>query len=193
MDYSEKFGKIAKRISKSHSVEVKSSLGNNNLSKNHDVGGAVMTILMLVVWAVLGLAMSGCTIKATTDTTTDGTTEFMSSTSGKTWWTEEGLVKHGQHAGAFVSVNHDNLLENIARREGEYLLVFGKILQVSTEQETEFANRLQQHYRGLSAIPVHEGEIYVSQFLHQVVLVTPHFSSPHLQDEFFPGSLNVDE
>lgn len=180
MDYSEKFGKIAKKLVKSHSVKVKLRFGNNNLSKNYDVGGAVMTILMLVVWAVLGLAMSGCTIKATTDTTTDGTTEFVSSTSGKTWWTEEGLVKHGQHAGAFVSVNHGNLLENIARGEGEYLVAFGKILHVPTEQETEFANRLQQHYRDLSGIPVHEGGIHVNQFLHQVVLVTTHFSSPHL-------------
>jgi hypothetical protein len=139
-----------------------------------------MIIPMLVVWVVLSLATSGCTIKATTDTTTDGTTEFVSSTSGKIWWTEEGLVKHGQHAGAFVSVNYDNLLEDIARGEGEYLMAFGKILHVPTEQETVFVNRLQQHYRDFSGIPVREGEIHINQFLQKVALVTTNISSPPL-------------
>ena len=54
-----------------------------------------MMFRSILVWALLGFGLSGCTIKATTDTTTDGTTEFLSSTTGKSWWSEDGLVKQG--------------------------------------------------------------------------------------------------
>ena len=139
-----------------------------------------MTFLMLVLWVVLGLVLSGCTVKATTDTTTDGTTEFVSSTSGKTWWTEEGLVKQGHHAGAFVSVNYDHLLEDIARGEGEYLLAFGNLLHVPPVQQKTFANRLQRHFADLSDITVSQGDSHVKHFINQVVVLTTHSSSPHL-------------
>ena len=81
----------------------------------------------LLLATVIAIGMSGCTLKATIDTSTDGTTEFVSSSTGKTWWTEEGLVKNGQHAEAFVSVNHENLLRDIATGEGEYLRAFGTV------------------------------------------------------------------
>ena len=139
-----------------------------------------MTFLMLVLWVVLGLVLSGCTVKATTDTTTDGTTEFFSSTSGKAWWTEEGLVKQGHHAGAFVSVNYDHLLEDIAKGEGEYLLAFGNLLHVPTVQQKAFANRLQRHFADLSDIPVSQGDSHVKQFMNRVVALTTYSSSPHL-------------
>ncbi len=139
-----------------------------------------MTIQMLVVWIVLGLAMSGCTIKATTDTTTDGTTEFVSSTTGKTWWTEEGLVKQGQHAEAFVFVNYENLLQNIAQGEGEYLLAFGKVLKVPSVQQQMFANRLQRHYADLTNIMVSQGDSHVMKFMNQVTWVRTHSLLPDL-------------
>ena len=113
-----------------------------------------MMFRTMILWALLVLSLSGCTIKATTDTSTDGTTEFLSSTSGKTWWTEDGLVKQGEQAGAFVSVNYDNLLQDIAKGEGEYLSAFGTILHVPSLDQQAFANRLQQHYTDLSEINV---------------------------------------
>jgi len=137
----------------------------------------MMSIRMLGTWAVLGLIMSGCTIKATTDTTTDGTTEFVSSTTGKTWWTGDGLVREGEHAGAFVSVNYENLMQDIAKGEGEYLLAFGQILAVTTLHQPDFAQRLQQHFGDLSDIYVHGGEIPVKQFLHRVNQVMANSSS----------------
>jgi len=105
-----------------------------------------MAVKVFLIGLLVILGTGGCTIKATTDTTTDGTTEFVSSTSGKTWWTEEGLVKQGKHAGAFVSVNYDNLLQDIAKGEGEYLLAFGIILNVPSVQQKTFALQLQRHY-----------------------------------------------
>ena len=139
-----------------------------------------MTIFQLTLWGLLGVAMSGCTMKATTDTTTDGTTEFMSSTTGKTWWTEEGLVKQGQHAGAFVSVNYENLLEDIAKGEGEYVVAFGKLLNVPSVHQKTFANQLQQHYQDLSGMEFNQDPMTVKQFIHQVVSSTTHSLSPHL-------------
>lgn len=133
-----------------------------------------------VVWAFLIFGMSGCTFKATTDTTTDGTTEFLSSTTGKTWWTEEGLVKQGNHAEAFVSVNYENLLQDIAQGEGEYLSAFGKILNVPSAHQQKFANRLQLRYTNLSDINVNQGDGQVKQFINQVVWVTTHPSLPQL-------------
>jgi len=98
-------------------------------------------MLRMVVPALLIGGLSGCTLKATTDTTTDGTSEFLSSTSGITWRTEEGLVRQGEHAGAFASVNFENLLQNIAQGEGEYLQAFGAILHVPSDEQRTFAGQ----------------------------------------------------
>ncbi len=130
-----------------------------------------MTIRILCVWAIVGLTLSACTIKATTDTTTDGTTEFVSSTTGKTWWTEEGLVKQGQHAGAFVAVNYENLLQNIAKGEGEYLQSFSLILAVPSTQQQIFRDRLQEEYPRLAGINARKGEAQVRSFLAEVALL----------------------
>ena len=139
-----------------------------------------MTFRMVTIWAIVVVSMSGCTIKATTDTTTDGTSEFLSSTSGKTWWTEDGFVKQGEHAEAFVSVNYDNLLQDIAKGEGEYLSAFGTILHVPSVDQQIFATRLQQHYAGLSDINVRQDDIQVKQFIKYVAWVGSHPSTPNL-------------
>ena len=131
-----------------------------------------MTYERLVLAALMTVSMGGCTVKATIDTATNGTTEFASSTTGKAWWTEDGLVRNGEHAGAFVSVNHENLLYDIATGEGEYLEAFSKILQVPARHQRTFANRLQQHYAELANIKVQQDEANVRQFIHRVGLLT---------------------
>lgn len=92
------------------------------------------------------LLLSGCTIKATTDTATDGTTEFLSSTSGQPWWTQDGLVRVGQYAHAFVAHNYENLFTEMAKGEGEYLHAFAAILGVTTADQDRFFRVLQAHY-----------------------------------------------
>ena len=139
---------------------------------------------ILQIWAgalvLISLATTACTIKATTDTTTDGTTEFLSSTTGKTWWTEDGLVKEGEHARAFVFVNYDNLLHDIAKGKGEYLFALGQILHVPWEQQKNFASRLQRHYVELSPIHANQGDAQVTQFINEVVWVAVNHSSPYI-------------
>jgi len=131
-----------------------------------------MAVKVFLIGLLVILGTGGCTIKATTDTTTDGTTEFVSSTSGKTWWTEEGLVKQGEHAGAFVFVNYDNLLQDIAKGEGDYLLAFGIILNVPSVQQKTFALRLQRHYSKLSNILIRPHDLHVNTFINQIVWLT---------------------
>ncbi|MFZ1746372.1 MAG: DUF3015 family protein [Nitrospirales bacterium] len=113
---------------------------------------------------LLGIS-SGCTIKATLDTTTDATSEFLSSTSGKSWWTEDGLVKHGEHARAFVVTNHDTLLQEIAQGHGEYVQAFGTILGVSSHHQAHFQELIQNKYPVLVEIPIFLGEDQLNRFI----------------------------
>ncbi|HBP87655.1 MAG TPA: DUF3015 family protein [Nitrospirales bacterium] len=119
--------------------------------------------------AVLGLFLlsgfSGCTIKATLDTTTDGTTEFLSSSTGKSWWTEDGLVKRGEHARAFVATNHDSLLQEIAQGHGEYVQALGTILDVPSHQQAHFQELIQNEYPVLVEIPIFLGDDQLNRFI----------------------------
>jgi hypothetical protein len=122
-----------------------------------------------VVLVVCLLSSSfGCTIKATLDTTTDGTTEFLSSTSGKSWWTEEGLVKRGEHARAFVATNHDTLLQEIAQGHGEYVHAFGTILGVPSHRQAHFQRLVQGQYPALAEIPIALGDDQLNRFIDHV-------------------------
>jgi len=64
------------------------------------------------------ISSSGCTIKATLDITTDGTTEYLSSTTGKFWWTEDGPVKRGEQVRAFVVTNYDTSFKKLPKGSG---------------------------------------------------------------------------
>lgn len=108
---------------------------------------------------------SGCTIKATLDTTSDGVTNFLSSSTGKSWWTEDGLVKRGQHAKAFVASNHDTLLREIAQGHGEYVQAFGTILGVPAHRQTHFQHWLQGQYPVLVEIPISLGDDQLNRFI----------------------------
>jgi len=84
--------------------------------------------------------LSGCTVKATIKTTTDVMTNFLSSTSGKSWITEDGIVQQDLKVKAFVAINFNNLKHDMAQGQGEYLASFGKLLGVPHGREQEFSN-----------------------------------------------------
>jgi len=130
-----------------------------------------MIFRIILVWALLGLALSGCTIKATTDTSTDGTTEFLSSTTGKSWWTEDGLVKQGEQARAFVALNRENLLQNMAQGHGEYVTALGQILGIPHCKDARFRNLLQLHYADFATPHTLGEEEEFERFLRQIQLV----------------------
>jgi len=135
------------------------------------------------------LVFSGCTIKATTDTTTDGTTEFLSSTSGQAWWTENGLVRDGQHAQAFVASNYDHLLPEMAKGEGEYLRALGAILGVTPSEQGRFCQVMQDHYAELRLVGWPQEQQTLSQFLFRIQLLKPRWvSEPAAKNH--PGNPN---
>ena len=128
---------------------------------------------------LLGIS-SGCTFKATLDTTSDTTTNFLSSTSGKSWWTEDGLVKRGEHAKAFVAINYDTLLQEIAQGHGEYVQAFGTILGVPSHQQTHFQELMQNEYPVLVEIPVSLGVDQLNRFIAHAQHAGIHAASSNL-------------
>ena len=77
------------------------------------------------------------TSQAVTDLT-EPTKEFTSSTSPKSWFTGDGLLKAEQKVMAFTVLNYDNLKENIARGQGEYLASLASLVNVPLEGQAEF-------------------------------------------------------
>lgn len=128
---------------------------------------------------LLGIS-SGCTFKATLDTTSDGTTNFLSSTSGKSWWTEDGLVKRGEHARAFVAINYDTLLQEIAQGHGEYVQAFGTILGVPPHQQAHFQELIQNEYPVLVEIPISLGNDQLNSFIAHAQQAGIHSASSNL-------------
>ena len=96
--------------------------------------------------AIVLLAVSACTIKGTTDEITDTTQNTTVSTSGRSWFTNDGLVRQGEHANAFAALNYDNLTQDMASGEGEYLSSLGTLLGVPDDQRTAFFQLAQSQY-----------------------------------------------
>ncbi len=107
-----------------------------------------------MVWlmTVAGLALipaAGCTLKATFESTTDTTSNFLSSTTPGAWVTEDGLLKAEHRVTAFMIVNHENLEQDIARGEGEYLASLGTLLGVKEDQRASFQSSAQSEFHTL--------------------------------------------
>lgn len=104
---------------------------------------AMLTTILL---GTVTASLAACTLKATLDTTSDGMTNFLSSTSGKTWFTEDGLVREDLKVEAFAWMNYENLKQDMARGSGEYLSSLGSLMSVPPDRQTEFLAFVQQRY-----------------------------------------------
>ncbi len=104
--------------------------------------------ILFIVVAVAGLvySLAGCTVKATTKTTTDVMTNFLSSTSGKSWLSEDGLVKRDLKVKAFAAVNFENLKRDMAQGHGEYLSSLGTLLGVPGDSQEDFSTLAREKY-----------------------------------------------
>src|SRR5690242_10644473 len=87
------------------------------------------SISALLILAVTVLA--GCTITGTINEILDTTTNVTVSTSGRTWWNEDGLLKSEHKAIAFAAYNQSSLEQDIAKGGGEYLASLSALLGVS--------------------------------------------------------------
>ena len=98
-------------------------------------------ILSLLPAAVSLLAMTACTTKLTpnpTDTT--------SSTTPGAFFTQDGLLKDDQKINAFVTFNFDNLKDEMARGQGEYLTSLGTLLGVREARQADFLALAREKY-----------------------------------------------
>ena len=111
----------------------------------------IMTLNGLVgalVLAGAGLVTTACnTSKATVDTFA----KFTSSTSPGEWVNANGIVLQSQKARLFTAVVFENLEQDIARGNGEYLTSLGLLLNVPAAEQDEFRMRAQSHYPVLFA------------------------------------------
>lgn len=106
----------------------------------------IMTLKGLVgalVLAGVGLITTACnTSKATVDTFA----KFTSSTSPGEMFDADGYVKQSQKARLFTAVTFENLEQDIARGNGEYLASLGLLLNMSASEQEEFRTRAQSAY-----------------------------------------------
>jgi len=106
----------------------------------------IMTLKGLVgalVLASAGLVMSACnTSKATLDTFA----KFTSSTSPGGWINADGIVLESQKARLFTAVVFENLEQDIARGNGEYLTSLAVLLNIPAGEQDEFRTRSQSQY-----------------------------------------------
>ena len=94
----------------------------------------------------LTLTSSSCTLKATLDTTSDGTTNFLSSTTPGAWFTGDGLVKSEYKPIAFTTLNFENLKQDMAQGRGEYLGSLGTLLGVPGDHQADFFALTREKY-----------------------------------------------
>ena len=127
--------------------------------------------------AVALFALSACTLKGTTEQITDTTQNTTVSTSGRSWFTNDGLVRQGEHVNAFAALNYDNLTHDMAFGGGEYLSSLGTLLGIPDDQRGAFFQLAQSHYTTLAqsenATPVNlMTGLDRSLALHRIVTAT---------------------
>jgi len=96
-----------------------------------------------LVLASVGLAISACnTSKATVDTFA----KFTSSTSPGEFINADGVVQESQKARLFTAVVYENLEQDIARGNGEYLTSLAILLKIPGGEQDEFRTLSQSEY-----------------------------------------------
>jgi Protein of unknown function (DUF3015) len=101
---------------------------------------------MAAIGASLMLGITGCTLKATINQTTDTTSNITGTTSGAGWWNEDGQIKPDFKATAFVTFNQANLQQDLAAGRGEYLASMSKLLGVLEDRQQTFFSAVQAGY-----------------------------------------------
>ena len=103
----------------------------------------------LICMTALMLFAAGCTIKGTIKETTDTTSNVTGTTSGRTWFTEDGLLHPEHKLTAFMALNQTNVEQDLARGQGEYLTSLGALLGLSDDQQAAFQAKAQGAFETL--------------------------------------------
>jgi DUF3015 family protein len=91
----------------------------------------------------------GCTLKGTIKETTDTTSNVTVTTSGRTWFTEDGLLHPEYKLAAFTALNQTNVEQDLARGQGEYLTSLGTLLGLPDNQQAAFHAKAQGAFETL--------------------------------------------
>ena len=112
---------------------------------------SIMTVKGLIgalVLASVGFAVSACnTSKATVDTFA----KFTSSTSPGSWINADGVIQESQKARLFAAVAFENLEQDIARGNGEYVRSLAVLMNIPAGEQDEFRSLSQRQYSRLFA------------------------------------------
>ena len=103
----------------------------------------------LICMTALMLFAAGCTLKATVKETTDTTSNVTGTTSGRTWFTEDGLLHPEHKLTAFTTLNQTNVEQDLARGQGEYLTSLGTLLGLSDDRQAAFHAKAQGAFETL--------------------------------------------
>jgi Protein of unknown function (DUF3015) len=96
--------------------------------------------------SLVSAVLTGCTITGTIQEILDTTTNVTVSTSGRTWWNEDGQLKSEYKALAFAAYNQANVEQDIANGRGEYLDSLSALLGVSERTRVAFASAAQRQF-----------------------------------------------
>ena len=96
---------------------------------------------MVIVGSCLGLTACNTT-KATIDTTVN----FFSSTSPNSLFTADGMVEQKQKINLFAGVTYENLRQEAAVGEGQYVTSLATLYQVPMEKHRVFGQLLQRKH-----------------------------------------------
>ncbi|MEP6936395.1 MAG: DUF3015 family protein [Nitrospirota bacterium] len=103
----------------------------------------------LICMTALMLFASGCTIKGTIKETTDTTSNVTGTTSGRTWFTEDGLLHPEHKLTAFMALNQTNVEQDLARGQGKYVTSLGTLLGLPNDQQATFHAKTQGAFQAL--------------------------------------------
>lgn len=107
--------------------------------------------LLLTCGTALILLSSGCTLKSTIKETTDTTSNVTGTTSGRTWFTEDGLLHPEHKLTAFTALNQANLEQDLARGQGEYGASLAALLEIPSDKQSAFHAKAQESFERLTA------------------------------------------
>ena len=108
----------------------------------------VKGVIGALVLASVGFAVSACnTSKATVDTFA----KFTSSTSPGSWIDADGVIQESQKARLFAAVAFENLEQDIARGNGEYVRSLAVLMNIPAGEQDEFRSLSQRQYSRLFA------------------------------------------
>ena len=105
--------------------------------------------LRVTIFAI-GAGMMISSLPACTTNPFEPTTDTVSSTSGRAWWNEDGLIHSEHKAIAFATYNRANLEQDIAKGRGEYLSSLGTLIGVTDDSQPLFQARAQREFQTLA-------------------------------------------